>query len=367
MGHIWMTSEGFIASISEDAGTRSGFALGESDILRHLGVNHSFLESVTAREMVRLSSVEYADAVGDLLFALGASDAPGMPSLGQRFLRILGDGWRENFKVEEILQIEAVALELCRRRANNAEHEVEIMDELMHLVRGKKGDIVDALLTAIGTEIAMNPFYVREFSKNEPIEIDDLFQSESTEIAMNPFYVREFSKNEPIEIDDLFQSESLPVEEGNYFDQRFIDYLARNPDYLKKINWRQFEGLTAEWFRRKGYEVELGPGRNDGGVDVRIWKEDESRTGPPTIIVQCKRYKDKVDVLTVKALYADVEFEKAKRGMLVTTSDITPNAQMTINVRNYPVTTANASAVREWISVMRKPGVGFLKFDDSQS
>ena len=338
MGHIWMTSEGFIASISEDAGTRSGFALGESDILRHLGVNHSFLESVTAREMVRLSSVEYADAVGDLLFALGASDAPGMPSLGQRFLRILGDGWRENFKVEEILQIEAVALELCRRRANNAEHEVEIMDELMHLVRGKKGDIVDALLTAIGTEIAMNPFYVREFSKNEPIEIDD-----------------------------LFQSESLPVEEGNYFDQRFIDYLARNPDYLKKINWRQFEGLTAEWFRRKGYEVELGPGRNDGGVDVRIWKEDESRTGPPTIIVQCKRYKDKVDVLTVKALYADVEFEKAKRGMLVTTSDITPNAQMTINVRNYPVTTANASAVREWISVMRKPGVGFLKFDDSQS
>ena len=46
------------------------------------------------------------------------------------------------------------------------------------------------------------------------------------------------------------------------------NYLAANPEMLVAIQWRQFEGLAAEWLRREGYDVDLGPGRNDGGVDV---------------------------------------------------------------------------------------------------
>ena len=336
MGHILMPSEGFLASLSEDAGTRSGFALGENDILEHLGVGHPFIESITARELVRLSSVDYADTVGDLLFVLGASDTRGMPSLGQRILRNLDDGERERFDSEEILKIEAVALELCRRRASNSGMKVEVIDELLHLLEGRRKICMEAVMTAVDTEVAMNPVFVREI----PIE---------TLIGVN----------------DLFRSELLPIEEGRFFDQRYINYLAQNPDLIQKVHWRQFEGLTAEWFQRTGYEVELGPGRKDGGVDIRVWKEDVSRSGPPTIIVQCKRYKEKVDVVTVKALYSDLLFEEAGGGMIVTTSDITPSTKMTINVRNYPITTANVAAVRNWILAMKKPGTGFLKYDDS--
>ena len=90
MGHILMPSEAFVRLLSEDAGCRSGFALGEADILDRLGPDHQFVEQVAAREVVRLASGEYADAVGDLLFALGAARTPGMPPLSRRFLWNVG-------------------------------------------------------------------------------------------------------------------------------------------------------------------------------------------------------------------------------------------------------------------------------------
>ena len=119
-----------------------------------------------------------------------------------------------------------------------------------------------------------------------------------------------------------------------------------------------------------GVNAGLSSGRFSEGLllrrsHIRVWKEDVSRSGPPTIIVQCKRYKEKVDVVTVKALYSDLLFEEAGGRMIVTTSDITPSTKMTINVQNYPITTANVGAVRNWILAMKKPGTGFLKYDDS--
>ncbi len=33
----------------------------------------------------------------------------------------------------------------------------------------------------------------------------------------------------------------------------------------------KFEGLTTEFFTCAGFDLELGPGRDDGSIDVRIW------------------------------------------------------------------------------------------------
>lgn len=55
MGHILMPSEAFVRSLSEDAGCRSGFALGEAEILERLGAEHQFVEEVTARTPVSLA------------------------------------------------------------------------------------------------------------------------------------------------------------------------------------------------------------------------------------------------------------------------------------------------------------------------
>lgn len=70
---------------------------------------------------------------------------------------------------------------------------------------------------------------------------------------------------------ELFRSENLETAHGEYFDQRFVDFLAAYFDDVDEINWRQFEGLAAEFFARQGFLVELGPGRADGGVDIRLW------------------------------------------------------------------------------------------------
>lgn len=78
-----------------------------------------------------------------------------------------------------------------------------------------------------------------------------------------------------IPLSDLFKSENLPNKEEMFIDQRFIDYLNVHQDESDKIHWRQFEGLVAEFFYRKGYKVTLGEGRNDGGIDIFAIKDNQ--------------------------------------------------------------------------------------------
>ncbi len=91
-----------------------------------------------------------------------------------------------------------------------------------------------------------------------------------------------------------------------FFDQRFINYLSANFDTINQINWRKFEGLIAEFFDRSGFTVEIGPGRNDDGVDVRLWPKTYDNHLPPSMLVQCKRQKEKIEKVVVKVLYADI-------------------------------------------------------------
>lgn len=56
-----------------------------------------------------------------------------------------------------------------------------------------------------------------------------------------------------------------------------------NRGELESMSWSEFEGLTAEVFRRKGYTViERGGNGPDGGVDLAL------RMGQDTYLVQCK-------------------------------------------------------------------------------
>lgn len=54
----------------------------------------------------------------------------------------------------------------------------------------------------------------------------------------------------------------------------------------RRMDWRQFEFLVAEHFRRQGFSVETNPSKGaDGGIDIRI-----SRNGQKGI-VQCKHFR----------------------------------------------------------------------------
>jgi restriction system protein len=106
--------------------------------------------------------------------------------------------------------------------------------------------------------------------------------------------------------------------------------------------------LCAEFFKRLGYIVELGPRSKDGGIDIRIWPDEESHSGPPLLLIQCKRYKrgELVTVEYVKALWSDVVFEKADRGLLITTSYIAPGGKKICQVRKWPLDTAEYDKVK---------------------
>jgi restriction system protein len=160
------------------------------------------------------------------------------------------------------------------------------------------------------------------------------------------------------ELLDLFVSENLGTNYGIFFDQRFIDYLQANFDKIDLMNWRQFEGLAAEHLVRQGFSIDLGPGRNDDGVDIRVYPCELHDGSPPTTIVQCKRERRKISKVVVKSLWADVQHEGAESGLIVTTTELSPGAAKVCKVRNYPIEQADRNTLRQWISKMKTPGTG---------
>lgn len=155
-------------------------------------------------------------------------------------------------------------------------------------------------------------------------------------------------------LSDLFCKEIAPKKEPILMDQRFIDYLVANLDQLDKIHWRNFERLCAEFFKRNGYIVKLGPGTNDGGVDIRVWPEDKDSDGPPLILVQCKRYKEgkTVSIECVKAFWTDVEYENAQKGIIATTSRVASGGHKVCEARKWPLDLVESEKVGEWLKSM---------------
>ncbi len=137
-----------------------------------------------------------------------------------------------------------------------------------------------------------------------------------------------------------------------------MNYLAQNPGALDSMNWRKFEGLTGEFFARTGHHVELGPGRNDGSIDARVWPSQDSTGGPPAIIVQCKREKRSVGKVVVKALWADMVSEHATSGLIVTTNSLSSGARDVCVARAYSIAAAERPALLGWLHAMRSPSHG---------
>lgn len=53
------------------------------------------------------------------------------------------------------------------------------------------------------------------------------------------------------------------------------DYFHVNPKKLYSLTPRKTEILVSEIFRNQGYRTELGPGKNDKGIDVTLYQKDE--------------------------------------------------------------------------------------------
>jgi restriction system protein len=337
VGAIWFSANEYASFLSEAAGYKTGVVLSRDELAalfkNDLEVQSEFLGPDDAP--IRIRSEDLEQRFASILFRLGNTDNPSTVRFTTRMFH--------KYKAD------AKLAELCQR-------------VLMLYVQETDKMMASAL--ASGTK-QLNPAGFIQLARKKygragwdmAIEaVDGAIRDQHRDLSR----VRRIAWKDQLELQELFNSESLIASYGEFIDQRFIDYLYRNQDRLGEIHWRKFEGLAGEFFAREGYKVEMGPGRGDGGVDVRVWKQDVQPGEAPLILVQCKRQKEKVDRAVVKALWADVQWENAESGLIVTTSAISPGAVQDCIARGYDIRQADKAVIAEWLTKLRSPGTGIF-------
>lgn len=93
-------------------------------------------------------------------------------------------------------------------------------------------------------------------------------------------------------------------------------------DSLRAMNWREFEMLVGEAFRRQGYSVEeTGLGGADGGVDLILRKNGR------TELVQCKQWRrEQINVSVVREMWGLVHHHRADAVKIVAVGGFTRDA-----------------------------------------
>ncbi len=332
MGAFWDRRISIVTSLSELVGYRSGLALTRQEMVDHIPQFEDVL-SGPDDHVLRVRSEEYEELVRWLLFKVGKIPTPHLISPTITLYHKYKSDRRKSKLVSDVTRL--------------------FLDGWPEAIeKGKEAGAIDP-----------TPFFMQAIEKYGPkgfkmaMELIDLMIIFETQRPWVSY--RQIEWRDVAALADLFKSESLETYYGQFFDQRFINYLARNFESIDKINWRKFEALAAEFFVRAGFDIELGPGRDDGSIDIRIWPKKGKAAGrAPAILVQCKREQRKIGKVVVKALWADVVAERAGSGLIVTTTALSPGAQKVCSARAYPIKEANRDTLREWIDAMKTPERG---------
>jgi len=339
MGGMWFDPETLVDSLSETAGYKAGLALSLEAMCDLLsGTSYPDLLVKSEVQIVRIRSEDYEELFYKLLHRIGYTEEEydGDITGARLFHKYRGTEKEESYnRVIELF--------------------VEYWPELLEKARSSGSKSIDPTpfveacakeLGRVGVEMAI-----------------ERIEAINKGLNLYPHSGLRYIEWKNIErLDALFSGGGHSPEYGRFIDQRFINYLNANPEKLAEMHWRKFEELTAEYFHREGYIVELGPGRNDDGVDIRVWKDGQDpETQSPQCIIQCKRQKQKVGKVTIKGLYADIEFEEAECGLLVTTSELAPGAKNTIRVRGYPIEEVDNLQLRKWLAELHVPGTGVVR------
>lgn len=130
--------------------------------------------------------------------------------------------------------------------------------------------------------------------------------------------------------------------------EEIFDRFRSNPDELYKLSSRKYEEFLEVVFQNNGYRTLLGPGSNDGGVDLKLYTNDI--VGESVTLVQARRYNSKypIELQAVQALTAVVDDQKANRGLFVTTSRYLPCAKNFAARHNSRIQLASSREVAEW-------------------
>ncbi len=332
VGGIWTSGTEFVGSLADLVGYKLGIAVAESELheaFKRAGLTDAWPDPMDAT--YRYRSEDYEEIVRVVLSQFGDPDAidAGVPPV----LAVLRSLPKEESEIAEAAVDDTIALlpELMARTPDGGAVDPTSLLKIIAESHGPAGAVVALkLLRRINATL-----YVSPWARVRREEWPDL-----------------------VVLNNLFATEESTATLGRFFDQRFIDYLDTNFDDIDDINWRRFEALVAEFFDRDEWVVELGSGRADDGIDIRLWRPDAAGQRPVTVLIQCKRERKKISKTVVKALAADVIWHGAEAGLLVTTSAWFPGTRTVAETRDYPVLEGDRETVRTWVRTMRTPGTG---------
>lgn len=341
MGRVWNTRQGHIDTLKELVGIKSGLVLVDKECLDLLESTHETI----AKSVFVLS--------GAIKWWQGNKDE----SISVRV---------ENIEANIIYVMYSIGA--IRDIRTSREILMDFLFKELHIIPGKCSMEQFEILSRVQSFINFTLFAPILLPNNTDTKFEEVVMKKFKEsqdygeFCRRHLMERSFpmvrSWNGLIPISDLFESEKKPINtiSEQYFDQRYIDYLNAQPNKLQDIQWRQFEYLTAEYFRRHGYHVEVGRGRGDGGKDI-IARKEEGIVGPDLIVVQCKRYAESnpVDVDTVKAFWTTLNEEGATKGLIVTTSRLTSGAKTFCQAHQYRLTSAERETVKLWLKNLASP------------
>lgn len=336
MGAIWFRKNDFADHLHEIIGYKSGVATSIEemcDLLSGSGFDDKILQS--EQYGLRIRSEEYDELYYSLLHRIGVTDKP-IHGMFEFFKKL------QEIEQENGLEFSQSILEIYNRHMGK--------ETTKAFQEGRKSLDPEGMIKEAANLHGKAGLYAIMLLITS---YDDLMKH-SPNISMK-FH----QYTNVVNLSDLFERYQPVALEGAFLDQRFIDFLSNNAHKLGSIHWRKFEELTAECFQRFGYSVELGPGSNDDGVDVRVWNDDERAA--PNYIIQCKRVKSKIDKVTVKGLYSDILHEGSKLGILVTSSEFSIGARKTVAARSYPIEEVNGEKIKTWLSELRTPGSGIVR------
>lgn len=343
MGEVGFCKGELISEISESVGFKSGLSFSYQRMLKFVSKWSRDILEKNYNSVVGLRPEEYEELYFDVLQGTGYAPTTASPYI-HLFTLFLKENYRDDEKKFEIgLKIYELYGQWMRAeidslvKSGNMKYGMVISpDSYLELCYEKYG--------RIGYRLALQ-----------------LLSNQLNYQNYSPWYnIRRVEWKDKAEIEELFESESLKTYYGSFIDQRYIDYLSNHLDDIGEINWRKFEGLTGEFFKKKGYEVILGNGRNDDGIDLRVWKDEKDKENPPMILIQCKRQKAQVEKVVVKALWADVLNENAESGLIVTSSKVSAGAKETCKVRGYNIDFAERKNLEKWIKSMRSRDIEII-------
>ena len=137
----------------------------------------------------------------------------------------------------------------------------------------------------------------------------------------------------------------------------WLEKLLHNKVQYNAKDWRQFEEAIAELLQKDGYDVILGPGRQDGGQDLVAMKEDPV-LGFIASIWQAKMLApgNKVEVGIIRDLAGAciLNGTKVTKGIIVTTTYLTKHALIQVERDRHFLGKRDRDDLLRWIEQIKK-------------